>query len=73
MGIIKSVIDLDLYKLTMQQAVIQHYPRARAKYRFFNRGKTPFPEGFGDLLRDEIQSMADLKLLNLLRNHPLQK
>lgn len=45
-GIIKSLIDTDLYKLTQQQAVIELFPRAVVKYRFFNRGNTKFPYHF---------------------------
>lgn len=36
---IDSILDVDLYKLTMQQAVLKLYPRAVAKYRFVNRSK----------------------------------
>ncbi len=61
-GIIRSIIDTDLYKLTMQQAVCKLFPREKVKYQFTNRGKTPFPEGFDLELRREIGKMANLKL-----------
>ncbi len=61
-GIIRSIIDTDLYKLTMQQAVCKLFPRVRVKYKFFNRGGTKFPEGFGAELRKEIAKMANLRL-----------
>ncbi|KAH8918382.1 nicotinate phosphoribosyltransferase [Atractiella rhizophila] len=32
-----SILDTDLYKLTMQQAVLQHYPEALVTYQFTNR------------------------------------
>ncbi|KZT57904.1 nicotinate phosphoribosyltransferase [Calocera cornea HHB12733] len=32
-----SILDTDLYKLTMQQAILQHYPTASATYKFTNR------------------------------------
>ncbi|PWN39200.1 nicotinate phosphoribosyltransferase [Ceraceosorus guamensis] len=32
-----SILDTDLYKLTMQQAVAHHYPSKRVAYRFTNR------------------------------------
>ena len=44
--IIQSILDEDLYKMTMQQAVIKLYPRSKVKYEFINRGNTEFPEGF---------------------------
>jgi len=38
------------------------FPRAKVTYEFFNRGKTPFPEGFDVALRLQIKAMANLKL-----------
>ncbi|KAG6810433.1 hypothetical protein H0H92_011875 [Tricholoma furcatifolium] len=35
-----SILDTDLYKLTMQQAVLHHFPNVQATYRFTNRDKT---------------------------------
>lgn len=60
--IIKSILDTDLYKLTMQQAVVKLYPRARVRYSFINRGKTEFPEGFAEDLRKEVKQMEKLSL-----------
>mgnify|MGYP001602700241 CR=1 FL=1 len=62
MAIIKSILDTDFYKLTMQNAVLKLYPRAEAKFKFFNRGNTKFPEGFGERLKEEINSMSRLVL-----------
>lgn len=59
---IRSMLDNDLYKFTMQQAVHSLYPRVETKYEFINRGKTPFPEDFHIHLRHQIEKMADLKL-----------
>ena len=42
----RSMMDQDLYKLTMGQAVAQHYPRAEAEYTLILRDKVDFPEGF---------------------------
>ncbi len=61
---IKSIIDNDLYKFTMQNAVIKIFPRAKVRYQFINRGKTPFPEGFAEQLRKEIAKMSELVLTN---------
>ncbi|KIO23284.1 hypothetical protein M407DRAFT_27203 [Tulasnella calospora MUT 4182] len=33
---VRSVLDTDLDKLTMQQAVLRHFPKAQVKYRFTN-------------------------------------
>ncbi len=61
-GIIRSVLDTDLYKLTMQQAVCKLFPRVKVRYKFINRGKTKFPDGFGAELRKEVAKMASLRL-----------
>ncbi len=60
--IIQSLIDNDLYKFTMQSAVVKIFPRAKVRYQFINRGKTPFPDGFAEKLRQEIALMANLQL-----------
>lgn len=61
---IKSILDNDFYKFTMQCAVVKLYPDTIARYEFINRGKHEFPEGFGDVLRDRINQMAELALTN---------
>ncbi|CDO74361.1 hypothetical protein BN946_scf184355.g9 [Trametes cinnabarina] len=37
-----SVLDTDLYKFTMQQAVLQHFPAVQGTYRFTHRDKDVF-------------------------------
>jgi nicotinate phosphoribosyltransferase len=59
---IQSILDNDLYKFTMQQAVHKLYPRAHAEYVFINRAKTRFPEGFAQKLRAGVKGLAGLKL-----------
>jgi len=59
---IQSILDNDLYKFTMQQAVHFLYPRVQAEYQFCNRGNTCFPPGFAQRVRQEIEQMATLSL-----------
>ena len=59
---IHSILDNDLYKFTMQQAVHALYPRAEVQYEFINRGETQFPENFHIRLRHQVEKMAGLKL-----------
>lgn len=59
---IVSLLDNDFYKFTMQNAVVNLFPKARAKYAFINRGHHPFPEGFGEALKKEISKLDQLKL-----------
>lgn len=61
-GIIKSILDTDLYKLTMQFAIVKMFPNAEVEYTFVNRGKTPFPDGFDYELRKEIDTFRGLQL-----------
>lgn len=60
--IINSILDLDLYKLTMQSAVIKQFPKEKVIYSFINRGGTKFPEGFGNELRYQIKKTENLRL-----------
>lgn len=60
--IINSILDNDLYKFTMQQAVCQLYPNAYCRYEFINRGKTKFPPGFNHKLENEVRYFNELKL-----------
>lgn len=59
---IETILDNDLYKFTMQQAVCRLYPRARVRYELTNRGRTPFPAGFDVLIKDRVARMAGLGL-----------
>ncbi len=59
---ILSILDNDLYKFTMQQAVCIRYPQAQAEYKFTDRGATPFPPGFAQRVRQGIEKMAGLSL-----------
>jgi len=61
--IIKSILDADLYKFTMQQAIIKLYPNIKVRYTFINRDKTIFPDGFAEELRKEVHKMENLMLL----------
>jgi len=60
--IIKSILDTDLYKITMGQAIFMHYPKIDVTYHFVNRGKTIFPTGFKEKLLKEIKDLSKLKL-----------
>ncbi|MDA3614748.1 nicotinate phosphoribosyltransferase [Polluticaenibacter yanchengensis] len=60
--IIRSILDNDFYKFTMQQGVVSLFPYAKARYQFINRGKHEFPDGFDVILREAVNEMAVLKL-----------
>jgi len=46
----------------MQYAVTKLYPDVIARYKFINRGKHEFPEGFAEELQRQVNSMANLAL-----------
>lgn len=60
--IIKSILDTDLYKLSMNMAVVKKFPYAKVRYAFINRGNTQFPEGFAEELRKQVKFMEKLEL-----------
>lgn len=60
--IIRDFTDNDLYKFTTMNAIQKLFPDAEVVYRFVNRGKTEFPEGFADALQKEVNAMRLLYL-----------
>jgi len=63
--LIRSILDsLDWYKISMGEVVFHDFPNVQVTYRFINRGKTAFPEGFDMELLNQIEMLADLALTN---------
>lgn len=60
--LISSILDTDLYKITMQNAALKLFPNLKVKYSFIDRGNMDYPEGFDVELRKQIQHLANLKL-----------
>ena len=62
MPIIKSLLDTDLYKFTMQQAMLHRFPANDALYKFRCRNNTDFPLAELDReVRDELDALCELK------------
>lgn len=60
---IKSILDSDKYKFTMQQAVLEHYHDHEVTYRFKNRRNIDtFTPEMVEELKMLIHEMAELKL-----------
>lgn len=57
----------------MQKAVMQLYPNAKVKYKFFNRGKHKFPPGFNKKLKEKIKDISKLELTNQEENYLREK
>ncbi len=64
MGIIRSILDTDLYKLTTSYAYSKLYPRAWGEFEFIDRNNGNYPKGFDLLVKEEIQKMSELYLTN---------
>lgn len=59
--IINSLLDTDLYKFTMMQVVLHHFPAAHVEYRF--RCRTPNVDlvPYIDEIRDEVRQLCNLR------------
>ncbi len=59
--IINSLLDTDLYKFTMMQVVLHHFPAANVEYRF--RCRTPNVDlvPYIDEIRNEVRQLCNLR------------
>ncbi|SCZ91930.1 BZ3501_MvSof-1269-A2-R1_Chr2-1g04184 [Microbotryum saponariae] len=60
--LIQSLLDTDLYKLSLQNAVRHHFPQAQVEYRFTNRGRTPFTRRMHDAVLVAIKDLGTLRV-----------
>ncbi len=70
--IITSLLDTDLYKFTMMQVVLHHFPAAQVEYRYKCRTPDVNLRPYLDEIRNEIHSLCQLRFtvdeLNYLRS-----
>jgi nicotinate phosphoribosyltransferase len=59
--IIPSLLDTDLYKFTMMQVVLHHFPGAQVEYRFKCRNPGVDLTPYVAEIRDEIRALCSLK------------
>ncbi len=60
-GIIQSLLDTDLYKFTMMQAVLHQFPAAQVEYKFKCRTPGVRLAPFLDEIREEIHRLCALR------------
>jgi nicotinate phosphoribosyltransferase len=60
-GIIESLIDTDLYKFTMMQAVLHQFPGAQVEYQFRCRDPSVRLAPYADEVREEIRALSTLR------------
>ncbi|KAJ7674164.1 nicotinate phosphoribosyltransferase [Mycena rosella] len=59
----RSILDTDLYKLTMQQAVLRHFPDTQGSYKFTLRDKNvAFTRDAFRVFQETVDKFGDLKL-----------
>ncbi len=75
--IIHSLLDTDLYKFTMMQVVLHHFPGAHVEYRFKCRNGNLDLTPYVDEIREEIRSLCSLRFtapeLDYLRSFRFMK
>ena len=64
MNIIDSILQTDLYKLTMQQCVHHQYPYSQASYSFTCRNDNVYLGFLASRIQEQIERMKDLSLTN---------
>jgi len=60
--IINSILDTDLYKLTMQQAVLHQFPNTEVEYKFICRNEKIDFKPYVNKISQEILNLQNLKL-----------
>lgn len=58
----ESLLFNDLYKFTMQWAVIKLFPDVKVKYTFFDRNDLVYPDGFDTELRKVVDNFRDRRM-----------
>jgi nicotinate phosphoribosyltransferase len=58
--IIASLLDTDLYKLSMMQCIFHQFPNTQAEYRFKSRRPVNL-KPYSDAIKNEIHSLCQLK------------
>ena len=62
--IIRSLLDTDLYKFTMMQAVLHQFPGAQVEYRFKCRNAGIVLSPIADEVNREIDALCELRFAN---------
>ena len=58
--IINSLLDNDLYTFSVCYAYLCKFPRAIGRYTFVDRNHSVYPEGFAELLREQLNGVGEL-------------
>lgn len=58
--VITHFTDNDLYTFTCQYYILETYPRAEVEYTFTDRNGTVYPNGFAEMLREQLDHMREV-------------
>lgn len=58
--IITHFTDNDAYTYSCLYYILQTYPRGEVEYTFFDRNHTPYPEGFAQMLQEQVNYMPSV-------------
>lgn len=58
-----SFLDQDQYKFTMMAAIVHLFPNLMVRYKFINRGKTIWPDGMANKLRERLKRFSEEAVL----------
>lgn len=58
----KHFTDNDFYTFTCQYYILHTYPKAEVEYTFFDRNDSEYPDGFGAMLRAEIDEWKNVTI-----------
>src|SRR6188474_964057 len=61
--IIQSLLDTDLYKFTMMQVVLHHFPGAQVEYQFKCRTQGVDLASHIDAIRTEVADLCGLRFM----------
>lgn len=58
-----SFLDDDLYKFSMMNVVVQLFSDTKVRYKIINRGKTIWPDGMAQKLRERINRLVEESII----------
>lgn len=58
--IITHFTDNDAYTYSCLYYILQTYPRGEVEYTFFDRNHTQYPEGFAQMLQEQVNYMPSV-------------
>lgn len=58
--IVTKFTDNDAYSFSVMYYVLENYPHSEVSYTFFDRNYRKYPQGFGELLKEQVNGMKNV-------------